>query len=57
MEDLEGFLAFAVQNRRVGGHAVDGQVFQGVLDGIDVGVVDEDEHMELLCAFVGFSHL
>ena len=56
VEDLEGFLAFAVQDRRVGRHAVDGQVLQGLFDGIDVRVIDEDEHGWLLCAVVGFSH-
>ena len=56
VEDLEGFLAFAVQDRRVGCHAVDGQVFEGLGDGIDVRVIDEDEHGRLLCAVVGFSH-
>ena len=45
VKDLEGFLALAVQDRRVGRHAVDGQVFQGLGDGIDVRVIDEDEHL------------
>ena len=45
VQDLERFLALAVQDRRVSGHAVDGQVFQGLGDGIDVRVIDEDEHL------------
>ena len=45
VEDLEGLLTFAVQDRRVGRHAVDGQVFEGLGDGIDVRMIDEDEHL------------
>ena len=45
VQDVEGLLALAIQDRRVGRHAVDGQVFQGLGDGIDVRVIDEDEHV------------
>ena len=44
VQDLEGLAAGGGKDRRVGGHAVDGVVLHQALDGIDVGVVDDELH-------------
>ena len=43
-QDLEGRPAGGGQDRGVGGHAVDRVVLHQALDGVDVGVVDDELH-------------
>lgn len=44
MPNAEEFLVLPVQNRWDGRHSVDGRPFQGLCRGIDIRMIDEDEH-------------
>lgn len=44
MPNAEEFLVLPVQNRSDGRHSVDGRPFQGLCCGIDIRIIDEDEH-------------